>query len=215
MPGENSSETERPFIDTERISKTLNFYKFPLIFGGLGIILLLAAIVLLTKNLTPAAEVQFTSGATSSAQTKLKVDMEGAVLVPGVYELAADSRISDALASAGGLSAEADRDWVAKNLNLAAKVTDGGKIYIPEQGQFNSGEAVSGLSSNQFGVSTSKTLNINSASQLELEALPGIGPVTAGKIINGRPYNTVEELKTKKVLGNSLFEKIKDSLTVY
>ena len=61
---------------------------------------------------------------------------------------------------------------------------------------------------------TTGLININSASQTELEALPGVGPVTAGKIIDGRPYQTLEELKSKKAVGNALFEKIKDKLTI-
>ena len=68
-------------------------------------------------------------------------------------------------------------------------------------------------SKNILGV-TEGLININTATQTELEALPGVGPVTAGKIIDGRPYQTLEELKTKKAVGNALFEKIKDKLTV-
>jgi hypothetical protein len=61
----------------------------------------------------------------------LFVHLEGAVEKPGVYELPLEARVNDLLIRAGGLSAEADREWVAKNLNLAQKLSDGVKVYIP------------------------------------------------------------------------------------
>ncbi len=57
-------------------------------------------------------------------------------------------------------------------------------------------------------------VNINFSSQIELDSLPGVGPVTANKIISGRPYNTLDDLVNKKVIGASLFEKIKSRLTL-
>ena len=67
--------------------------------------------------------------------SKLVADVAGAVIKPGVYELKAGARINEALIAAGGLGEAADREWVEKNLNLAAKVTDGQKIYIPSEGE--------------------------------------------------------------------------------
>ena len=63
-------------------------------------------------------------------RTKITVEAAGEVEKPGVYEMTVDSRVNDLLTVAGGLSANADREWVAKNINLAQKITDGVKIYI-------------------------------------------------------------------------------------
>lgn len=65
------------------------------------------------------------------------VDIEGQVRNPGVYKLKQNSIVQDVLVVSGGLDGQADRDWVAKNLNLALKITDGQKIYIPKIGETN------------------------------------------------------------------------------
>lgn len=209
-------------LDLERIKLIVLSYRLPIIFGFLGISLFIAAIILLSKSHKSSSEVVFQTEASPSAKSKIRVDVAGSVLNPDIYALEEGSRISDALVAAGGLSGDADRDWVQKNINRAAKLIDGGKIYIPSAGETASGKITndkfqitntSGNKGELLGV-TAGTVNINSASQLELEALPGVGPVTAGKIINSRPYQTIEELKTKKIVGNALFEKIKDLLSI-
>lgn len=150
-----------------------------------------------------------------SKKTKLTVDVEGAVLRPGIYTLEADSRVHDALIAAGGMSKEADREIVTKTLNMAAKLIDGGKIYIPFFGE--SQPVTDGQSGSAIGVlgALSNTININTASQKELEALPGIGEVTAQKIIGGRPYGSIDELAQKKIVGKKVFEQIKDKVASY
>ncbi len=144
------------------------------------------------------------------AQVKqLTVDVEGAVVRPGVYQLAAGSRIQDALIRAGGLALAADRQVIAKSVNLAQPLTDGVKIYLPQVGEQ---AAVSSLGKSVAGMATT---NINTATESDLEALSGVGPVTAGKIIAGRPYQSVDELLQKKVLTKSVYDKVKDRLSVY
>lgn len=145
---------------------------------------------------------------TPSVQKILKVDVAGAVVKPGVYELLENSRIQDALIAASGLSVNADRGWVAKNVNLAQKVADGFKIYIPSQGE-------SQIPNSKYQVSNSSLININSASALELDSLPGVGPATAQKIIGNRPYSDINELVSKKAVSNSVFNKIKEQISVY
>lgn len=205
----------------DRVKNYLEFYKFPLILGLTGIIFLGAAIGLLIKNSMSGGEVIFTSSRDASPSAslgKIQVDIEGAVISPGVYTLPFGSRVADALIASGGLAASADRSWAEKNLNRAAKLTDGGKIYIPKAGEVGSAQTIStGNAGNSAGVlgTTSKAININTASQSELEALPGVGPVTAGKIISGRPYQSVDELKSRKIVGASLFGKIKDMIVIY
>ncbi len=142
--------------------------------------------------------------------SKISVDIEGAVVKPGVYKISADSRIQDALASAGGLSAKADREWVSKNLNLASKVNDEDKIYIPEVGELATSSNVLGASVNSSGL-----ISINNASEKELDSLPGVGVVTAGKIIKGRPYKALEDLLNLKIVSSKVFSEIKDKITLY
>ncbi|MFC1790519.1 helix-hairpin-helix domain-containing protein [Patescibacteria group bacterium] len=131
-------------------------------------------------------------------------DIQGGVENPGVYQLPFGSRVKDLLIEAGGLSAEADREWLEKNINLAQSLTDGVKIYLPRQG-----ETISG----QVAGETSGKININTASLSQLDSLPGIGPKRSQDIIAGRPYGQINELQT--VLPKSVFEKIKDQITVF
>lgn len=140
----------------------------------------------------------------------LTIDVEGAVINPGIYKLPIEARVNDALVAASGFADDADADWVEKNLNLAEKILDGSKLYIPRKGESAPEVAqVSGSSS------TTALININTASSKSLEALPGIGPVTAGKIIDGRPYAQVADLSTRKIVSSSVYSKIKDMVTVH
>ena len=156
-----------------------------------------------------ASSGQGASESAKIANREIVVDVEGAVVKPGVYHIPFDSRIKDGLIAAFGLSSDANRDWVAKNLNLAAKLTDGGKIYIPRVGEDVKGTTHS-ASSGQAG-----SININTASISELDTLSGIGAATAQKIIDSRPYGDIAELVSKKVLTSKVFEKIKEKITVY
>ena len=154
---------------------------------------------------------------TIALSSNLIVEVSGAVNSPGVFELASDARVEDALNSAGGINEEAESIWVEKYLNRAAFVTDGQKIYIPWQG-----EAVS--DSNQEGYQTGSevlssvnqaVVNINTASQSELESLPGIGPVYAQKVIDNRPYSDVSELLVKKAVTQKIYNENYERLSVY
>ncbi|MBP7832162.1 MAG: SLBB domain-containing protein [Candidatus Levybacteria bacterium] len=157
-------------------------------------------------------------GEVKAANTKaeldsLFVDVSGEVNSPGLYELKPKSRVKDALDKAGGVSSEADTEYISKNLNLAAIVTDGMKIYIPKIGQ----EASSQLITSSSGLETSSyksVISINSGTQSDLELLAGVGPVTAQKIISNRPYASLEELVTKKAVSQALFTKIKEQLSL-
>ncbi len=117
------------------------------------------------------------------------------------------ARIKDTLIVAKGLSSDANRDWVTKTLNLAAKLTDGDKIYIPKIN--DSSENLGTASRN------SELININTASEKELDSLSGVGPATAEKIISLRPYQNINDLLSKKAVSSKVFEGIKDKVTVY
>lgn len=181
----------------------------PLVFGLVGLILLSYGLISsLSSSAEEPEDIIFDSSNEKVQEAKIIIDIQGAVVFPGVYTLDTDGRIKDALIQAGGLSSDADREWVAKNLNQAAKLSDGSKIYIPRLN-----EQVQAQSTGT--ISTSGLININSASSSELDTLPGIGPVTANKIIDNRPYTAVEDLLTKKAVGQSVFENIKDKISVY
>ena len=233
MSEETETGDDSPFLNTEKLEKFFSLYKFPIISGIVGFILLVAAIGLLVKTRQQGSQdIVFSTTASSSAQSKIHIDIAGAVQNPGVYEVEEGARIQDALITAGGLSASADREWLAKNLNRAAKLVDGGKIYIPSVTEVTSSQVQSskvnppaggqssgnlsnlGNTSNLLGISIGK-VNINTASTAELDSIPGIGQVTAGKIITGRPYQSIDDLKNRKIIGTAVYNKIKDLIAVY
>jgi competence protein ComEA len=143
-----------------------------------------------------------------SKQTQIFVEVAGAVEKPGVYELSQGARVQDALERAGNVLETADINLIEKTINKASRLSDGQKIYIPKKGE-NAPVTVMSAST------TSKLININSASESELESLPGVGPATAAKIMAGRPYGSLDEITSKKAVGSSVFEKIKDLITAY
>ncbi|KKS97826.1 MAG: helix-hairpin-helix repeat-containing competence protein ComEA, competence protein ComEA [Candidatus Gottesmanbacteria bacterium GW2011_GWA2_43_14] len=207
-------DEQSPLVNTEKLQDLISYYKFPLILAALGAGLAIFSFSLVGKDMPADDGMVFSTEANSSASAQIKVDIEGSVLNPGLYEFSDGARIEDALESAGGLSDNADLDWIEKNINKAARLIDGGKVYVPARGEAKqTGSAFAVSENNLLGVTTG-LININNASQAELEALPGVGPVTAGKIISGRPYGKIEELKEKKAVGDALFDKIRDKLTI-
>lgn len=147
---------------------------------------------------------------------QLVVDIQGAVMKPGVYKLNLDSRVNDLLIACGGLSQEADREWVAKNLNRAAVLVDGAKIYIPQLDE-KVGQ-VAGSQSRSLPAQAG-LININQAGQSQLETLSGIGPSFARKIIEYREahggFKSTEELMAVPGIGKKTFDRLKDEITIY
>jgi competence protein ComEA len=143
-------------------------------------------------------------------ESAMLVDVAGAVMKPGVYKVKDGSRFQDAILAAGGMSPDADAELIAKQLNLAAKLADGVKVYVPFKGEVM-GSTTHSASSGQVG----SLININVASAKELDSLPGIGPVTSEKIIGSRPYSVIDELVKKKVVTQRVFEQIKEKIAVY
>ena len=209
------TQKDQPILNTQKLEEVVALYKVPLVFALLGTVLLFIPILWLVKQQSVrGSEIVFETVDTfASGSSTIRVDVAGAVTYPGVYKFDLGERIEDALARAGGLSKDADRLWLEKNLNRAAKLTDGGKLYIPKAGEILKPGQVAGASGERTLGVTTGLININSASQSELEALAGVGPVTAGNIISGRPYAAVEELKSRKIIGEALFEKVKDLIT--
>jgi len=144
-------------------------------------------------------------------QAKIYLDIAGAVNKPGLYQLASGSRLNDAIKIAGNLSDDADKDFFARNFNLARIVSDQEKIYVPSVWEIKNGYF---SVINHAPTTTTDLININSAAIDELDTLPGVGQVTSQKIIENRPYQSIDELLNKKVINKSVFEKIKGLITV-
>lgn len=153
----------------------------------------------------------------ASAAAEVYVDVDGAVVSPGVYRLKDGARVAQAIDAAGGLAPEAD----VTGLNRASKVTDGQKIHVPTVGeQASIAEAgVDGGASTASGVSGATGLvNINTASAEELQTLSGIGPSMAQSIIDERTKNgafaSAEDLMRVSGIGEKKLAKIKDCICV-
>lgn len=201
----------------------LKQYLLPISIGLMGFVLVAFGIISSFSQKKEDISFQNTTqqvDATSSAKVSTKeiiVDVEGAVIKPGVYHLSSDARLQDALIASGGVSGDADTSFIEKKINLAAKLIDGGKLYIPKTGeQISNGQIDTQAVSGQTSLSTtdqSASININDASSVQLDALPGIGQVTTQKIINGRPYTDTQELLTRKIVSTKVFNEIKDKIT--
>ena len=158
-----------------------------------------------------------TGGVTAvAAAAAVIVDVQGAVERPGVHRLEAGARVSDAIAAAGGYSVQVDIARAAAELNLAAPLADGAKVRVPSLGDQDlpTGSAGPGPTT---GPAQTGLMNVNTATTEELDTLPGVGPVTAQKIIEARteaPFATVDELLSRKVLGASTFENLRALITV-
>jgi len=160
---------------------------------------------------SPAVAVNST--AWSEERAKIVIHITGAVNKPGVYELSEGDRVKDAISAAGGASSDAD----LTNINLAQKLRDEDKIYVPRIGEFENLEQTSGNIIPGINPSEAGKIDINSADIAQLDSLPGIGPATAQKIIDYReqngPFKTIEELKNVSGIGDKKFEDIKDKIT--
>lgn len=145
------------------------------------------------------------------APPKVMVDVAGGVKKPGVYELPANSRVKDAITAAGGTQSGSD----TSDINLARIVKDGEQIYV---------EPVQVTNSNVRSAPTrvvkrkSGPININRATAGELDALPGIGPVLASRIIDYRkangPFISVDDLQKVSGIGSAKFAQFKSKVRV-
>ena len=162
------------------------------------------------------------SGDPWSPAGEIVVDVAGAVVVPGVYRLAVGARVGDAITAAGGFSPRVDVERVGAELNLAAMLADGAQVRVPSRDDAGPDGGTGGNGGAQGGAgggsgSGGQVVNLNTASQSELESLPGIGPVTALKIIDSRagsPFATVEELRERGLVGEKTFESIRALVSV-
>lgn len=164
-------------------------------------------------SLTTTAEVA-TDATKERAETMIYVDIKGAVKVPGIYQLKNQQRIWDALALAGGVSEEADTAQV----NYAQKVKDQMIIYVPKKGEAVAQSLETLQESAPAQQNQEEKINLNTATEAELQTISGIGAKKAQEIIRFRdeqgPFKTVKELKNVPGIGEKTVERLKDMLTV-
>lgn len=169
-----------------------------------------AAIVVYTPTPPPTAPPTPTP-----APPPLIVYVSGAVAHPGVYALPPGARVADALAAAGGPSAEAD----LAQLNLARRVHDEEQIDVPRYGETPRPVPTPLLAAVTAPAGrTAGQVNINTASAAELDTLPGIGPGYAERIVAYRetngPFQKIEDIQNVPGIGPATFERIRDLITV-
>jgi len=201
--------------------------------GGAALVLLAAAAwMLLSPTVTAAPApsgapfVQATGAApsvpppTAAGGSTVVVDVQGAVVEPGVRELPAGSRIADAIDAAGGYAVDADLAAAASAINLAEPLVDGGQVRVPRIGEHvaaapgASGAPAGGAGGG--GSTAGGLVNLNTATPEELEALPGIGPVTVQKIVAARqerPFASLDDAVQRGVIDRGQLEDIQGIAT--
>lgn len=216
------------------ILKRLRIYTIEIILITIALVIMISSVVIYLKSVQDNPSDEEILGVSSEdVTTKIFVDISGAVKKPNLYRVDFGARLRDVLDSAGGLSEEADTEFFQRNFNLARVVTDQEKIYVPSiteimNGVFIQNQRTLDYSSTGITPSTGiarpptgeagnnpidNLININNATIEELDQLPGVGQVTATKIISNRPYNAIDELNSKKVINKGVFEKIKSLIT--
>jgi competence protein ComEA len=143
--------------------------------------------------------------AKAAGEAPMYIDVVGAVRRPGLYRLPRGSRIADAVARAGGATRKAQLELV----NVAAPLADGEQVVVPRRGS----AAASAPSSGTAGVQAAGPVHLSTATAEELDSLPGVGPVTAQKIIDYRQqhggFSSVDELDAVPGIGPARMEQLK------
>lgn len=149
----------------------------------------------------------------NTKETKIFIDIKGAVKHPNVYEMSSSNRVIDALNKA-----EVLKDADLSQLNLSEKLIDQKLIYVPKKGEnsmkINSQQST--LNSSDVKINTNQPLNLNSATEEQLKNIPGIGPSKAKEILNYREqnHNSIDDLMKIKGFGKKTFEKLKEHFTI-
>jgi competence protein ComEA len=152
-----------------------------------------------------------TTGTTTTKAPLIFVQVAGAVTQPGVYQMPADARVFQAVMQAGGFTEQADQQAVP----LAARLSDGCRLYVPRRGEQATGPALSGDPGGAGSGSSASTgpVSLNSATAEQLDSLPGIGPALAQQIITYRetkgPFRSIDQLGDVPGIGPSKLEQLR------
>jgi competence protein ComEA len=180
--------------------------------GSLALILLLGRFLLGAGATTPAAPLPpppaAGAGVTGLPAARVVVDVVGAVRRPGLYRLAQGARIADALSRAGGATGKADLAQV----NLAAPLADGEQVVVPRRGAPGAVPATGGAAGS--AAAPTAPVQLSTATLEQLDTLPGVGPVTAQKILDYREkhgaFHSVDELDAVPGIGPKRLEQLRD-----
>lgn len=207
------------------VKKALKKYRIEVFLILSSLIIALFSFMIYIKEKKGNNEIsEFTNIKTQKAvrqDSAIFIEISGAVEKPDVYRMSSGARLKDLLILSGGLSSSADRNFFARNFNLARFVQDQEKIYVPSTWEINANIFVENPRTLDYIYPSAITLNetetdktnINTATVEELDGLTGIGKATAEKIIANRPYSSLEELVTKKVVNKNAFENIKSMIS--
>jgi len=143
-----------------------------------------------------------------SAISQIRVDIAGAVEKPGVYQISENSIVEDLIKQAGGLKSNVDKKRLAQNINRAQSLEDGDKVYIPIKGESIGPSRVGG----------EVKINLNTAKAEELELLPGVGTMTAARIISYRReiggFKRIEDVLGVQYMTVQTFNSFKDLVEI-
>ncbi len=165
---------------------------------------------------TPGVSPGDASPGNVGAGALIVIDVAGAVRRPGVYRLDSGARVADAVEAAGGYGPRVDVE-AASRLNLAAPLHDGEQVRVPSRDDSPAPSSPAPAAPGGRDPSSGSLVDINTATAATLDTLPGIGPATAAKIIAAReeaPFATVDELRSRGVVGEATFAKVRDLVTV-
>ena len=206
--------------DRREISRFLREHKEILKKAGIVVlVIVLGLVVSMIKNggqEEANAQAEEATVSTEETAAMIYVDVGGEVKDPSVVELPDGSRVTDAITAAGGLTEQAD----LTDINRAAFVSDGEKIYIPSQVSELEDDGLSVGEGGGGGTAKSSDgrININTADSTQLQELTGVGPATAEKIIDYRKQNgrfqSIEDIKNVSGIGDKTYEKLKDHIKV-
>ncbi len=162
---------------------------------------------------TPTSVAAALPTAGTSGQGDVVVHVAGAVAHPGVYVARANDRVNDVIRESGGLTTDADSD----RINLAAKLTDGQRVYVPKKGEA-APPADTTSATGAAGADENATVDLNTATVADLDKLPGVGPATAQAIVQYRttngPFRSVADLAKVKGIGPSKLNDLRPRVRV-
>lgn len=175
---------------------------------------------------TVSARLKTVPSVLGTSTSEIYVDISGSVNKPGVYTLSKSTRLFRLIEKAGGLSGDADRAFIGRNYNLAVPLEDQQKIYIPsvfevQSNLFLENQRIVSTKIDQLTETSSTSedvqtlpgmVSLNYSPEETIMSLPGIGEVTAQRIMAARPYATVNDLVEKSIIKQALFDKIKDRI---